>query len=460
MKILRTLVFAAALVAVCSCASSPAKSADAGPAAPDAAASAAVAPASPAAASASIQGVDLALFAGAKEECRVVLEKSAALASEGKWKSAVAVLDDYDKDAADPYILALKTRLLLAGAVASDALLAFAVVDLDPGQDIEKLRAAAEEYELFDFDPAALADAQAAKGVKIPPILSITLGDYYYDVLVNCQDSWDISPYEIASLGAARYRDAFEGGLFMLDSLKKQSELYSGLEMYEQVEPVYKKIIELDPDDPSVHYGYAISLQKRDKIPEMLDELDLAIEAYGDSQDKAGIIALAAITASDEGDAARSEAYLADSDKSFAGTSLAGLLRHYVAVNVGDFELAASTAGKLIDEYGADLNVARDVVVIWYQAGDPEGLRAFMERRIAAGGESLTVANLEFLLAVLIMQDDMSEEDRSAANAALDDAEKRMAAELPPDDDVFTSIKSVRESLAPPASDEDAAEAE
>ncbi len=442
MKFLRTLIVATVVAAVFfSCASSPSKSAKAEPGATAAAQNGIV---------------DLKPFEAASKQCKQVLEKSVALASNGKWKSAVALLDDYDKEAADPFILALKTKLLLAGAVASDALLSFAVVDLEPGQDIEELRASAEDYELIPFDPAALADAQAAKGVKIPPILSITLGDYYYDVLVNCQDSWDISPYEIASMGAMRYRDAFDGGLFILDSLKKQSELYSGLEMYEQVEPIYKKIIELEPDNPGTHYGYAISLQKRDKIPEMLDELDLAIKAYGDSQDKAGVIALAAITASDEGDSARSEAYLAASDKSFAGTSLAGMLRHYVAVNTGKYDIAASTAGKLVDEYGTDLNVVRDVVVIWFQSGSTDTLRAFLEKKIADGGKNLTVANLEFLLAVLIMQNEMTDKDRAAATAALDDAEKRMATELPPDDQVFTSIKSVRNELTPPASDKGA----
>ncbi len=432
MKIIRSLVLiAAVLAAALSCASSPTK-------------------AEPIAQPAAAEGlVDLKPFAAASEASRAALAKSVALATDGKWKSAIDALDAFDAAAADPYVLALKTKLLLAGAVDSDALRSFAVIDLEPGQDLETMRVSDQDYDLFGFDPIALAEAQAAKGVAAPPILSVTLGDYYYEVLVTSQEMWDISPYEIAAMGAMKYQDAFDGGLFVDASLRRLTELYSGLEMYAEVEPVYRKIIETDPDDPLLHYGLALSLQKMEKLPEMLDELDLAIKAYGDSEDKAGVIALASITASDLGDKARSEAYLAASDASFAGKSIAGLLRHYVAVNLGDIAATEAAAGKVLDEYGADFNVARDVVVIWFQNGEAADVRLFVEKRVAAGGESLTIGNLELLLAMLILQGEMGDQERASATAALDDAEKRMKEALPADDPVFATIADVRLALAP-----------
>jgi len=438
MKTIRSLVLITAILALAaSCASSPKK------------AETAAEPTAEAAAEPAAGLVDLKPFSSASEACRAALAKSVALASDGKWKSAIDALDGFDAQAADPYVLALKTKLLLAGAVDSDALRSFAVIDLEPGQDLETMRISDQDYDLFSFNPVALAEDQAAKGVAAPPILSVTLGDYYYEVLVTSQDMWDISPYEIAAIGAMKYQDAFDGGLFVEESLRRLTELYTGLEMYAEVEPVYRKIIETDPDDPLLHYGLALSLQKRDKLPEMLNELDLTIKAYGDSQDKAGVIALASITAFDLGDKARSEAYLAASDASFAGTSMAGMLRHYVAVNIGDIAATEAVAGKLLDDYGTDFNVARDVVVIWFQNGDPEDLRGFVDQRVAAGGESLTVGNLELLLAMLILQEEMSDQDRAAATAALDDAEKRMKEKLPADDPVFATIDEIRMALSP-----------
>jgi len=456
MKIIKVVALSAAILALAvSCASRPAKSApDATPqaatpaAAPQPAVAAAPSAAQPAA-PASV--VDLAQYASASKACYAVLEKAAALAAQGKWKSAVAAIDEFDMDSEDPFALALKTSLLLKGAVGNDADRSFAVVDLEPGQDLDALRQAGGEYALVAFDPPALAAAQSSKGVAAPPILSITLGDYYYDALVNFQDQWEISPYEIAGKVADHYKAGFGGGLYIPASLRKQTEVLSVLEFYEEAVPVYQKLLALEPKDPLSHYGYALVLQKLNKPAEMLVELDRAIEDYGDSEDRLGVVALASKTASELGDAAKAEAYLAKTDKELAGKSLAGMLRHFVAVSLGNRAAAEAAAGKLVDEYGTDAAVVRDMIVIWYQAGQAADARSFLEKRIPMGGKSLAVANLEFYLAVLLMQDDMPEADRAAAKIALDDAEKRMKEALPPEDPIFASIASVREALTPPA---------
>jgi hypothetical protein len=455
MKILPVIALsAAALVLAASCASAPPKATE--PVAPAAAAPAvaapapaAPAPAAPVAASPAAV-VDLQPYKSASKDCYAALEKADALAAQGKWKSAVAVIDAFDKDSADPFALAMKTSLLIMGAVGNDVDRAFAVVDLEPGQDLDTLRQSEQQYDLVEFNPPALAAAQSAKGVAAPPVLSLGLGDYYYDVLTNFQDAWEISPFEIAVNAAEQYKIAFAGGLYTLASLKKQAELYSGLEKFDEVEPVYKKIIELDPKDPVTHYGYAIALQKLEKPAEMMAELDLAIAGYGDSQERLGIVALASKTAYEQGDKARSEAYLAKTDKELAGTALAGMLRHFVAVGVGNKEAAAAAAGKLFDEYGKDNGTMRDMIVIWYQAGAGADAVAFIDTRLAKGGESLAIANLQFYKAVLLLQEEMSDDQRATATAALDDAEKRMKAALPAEDPIFASIASVREALTPP----------
>jgi hypothetical protein len=468
MRIIHVIALSAAVLALAaSCASSPKKGTEAPVADAAAASASAAAPVEQSAApdqQAPISSlvVDLGPYQSASAACRAALERADALASEGKWKSAIAAIDAFDKDSADPFALALKTKLLLAGAVGNDSDRSFAVVDLEPGQDLDSLRQSGEEYELAAFDPAALAAAQSAKGIAAPAILSLTLGDYYYDVLSNFQDQWELSPFEIAEKAAEEYKASFAGGLFVIASLRNQGEVLSGLERFEEAQPVYAKILELAPEDPLSHYGYALVLQKLEKPAEMLEQLDLAIKLLGDSQDRLGIVAMAAKAAAEMGDPARAEAYLAKTDAELAGTSLAYMLRHFVAVSIGDKEAAAAAAGKIVDEYGQDNATVRDAIVIWYQAGAGADALAFIDARVAAGGESLTIANLEFYKAVLMLQSDMSDEDRAAAAAALDDAEKRMTEGLPAGDPLFESIAGVREALTPPppeaAADEEPAE--
>ena len=182
---------AAALLLALSCASSPAK-ASATSSAPkgvptDAALPAAATPAATAAATSAPAAVDppaaaadpasalaerLKPYAAAAADCRNALEKAESLSEQGKWKSAFQALEDFDKANADPYALAMKTSILLRGAVRSDMNRAFGLADLAEGQSLEELRNGEGDYEPLAFDPPALADAQAAKGVSAPGILS------------------------------------------------------------------------------------------------------------------------------------------------------------------------------------------------------------------------------------------------------------------------------------------------
>ena len=89
----------------------------------------------------------------------------------------------FDKANVDPFALAMKTSLVLRGAVRSDMHRSFGLADLEEGQDLDGLRKGEGDYTPIPFDPPALADEQASHGVAAPGILSKMLGDYYYDVL-------------------------------------------------------------------------------------------------------------------------------------------------------------------------------------------------------------------------------------------------------------------------------------
>jgi tetratricopeptide (TPR) repeat protein len=435
---------AAALALALSCASAPAKVAAPAPVP-------AALPATPAAAPASEISAALKPYAAATQAGRAALEKAATLSSQGKWKSAYQALEDFDAADADPFALAMKTSIFLLGAVRSDMNLSFSLVDLEEGQDVETLRNEEGDYTLMDFDPQALADAQAAKGVAAPGILSKELGDYYYDVFARFAGQWAMSDEDILGRIAENYGKAYGAGIFDAASLSNHAETLVRLNRGDDSLPIFRKAIELDPKSAKLLYGYAVSLAFSGKKAEALAELDEAIAAYGDDSDKVGAIALGAKTASELGDDARAQGYFALADAAFPESPTPGVVRHMVAVETGRKGEAILAADGLIAAYGSNPNVVRSLISTWYSAGEAATAREFLERSIAKGGGDMTVATLDFYLAVLLSQDSPSAEDRAAALAALDGAESRFQAALGPDNEVYGIIAEIRASLQSPA---------
>jgi tetratricopeptide (TPR) repeat protein len=396
----------------------------------------------------------LKFYAGASEGAKGACERAESLAAAGKWKSAFKVVDDFDKDSADPYVLAMKTSIVLRGAVRSDMHSSFGLVDLEAGQDVETLRNTDGDYETQLLDPPALAAAQAAKGVEAPGILSKLLGDYYYDVLGHFAGKWTISDDEILAKMAENYGRAYAAGVYDGESLVNQAESLVRLNRGDESEAIYRKAMELEPDNAAIRYGYASSLVYRDKKAEALPEIDKAILAYGDSTDRVNAIALGARVAAQLGDDARMESYFALADKGFPDSPSSGLLRHLVLLEVGKKDAAAAVADSVVAGYGSNPNVVRALVSAWYSSGDIASARSFLERNVAKGGDDMTIGTLDFYLAVLLTQESPSDADKVVALKSLDDAESHLKASLGGDSSVYGVIADMRSALrASPARD-------
>jgi hypothetical protein len=352
-------------------------------------------------------------YAFATKDCRAALEKAEALAARGKWKSAFAALDGFDKANTDPYALAMKTSLARRGAVSSAAYRSFGFVDLEEGQDLETLREDGVGRDETPFDPPALAEAQAAKGVAAPGILSKELGEYYYEVLVRFSGEWSLSDGEIAAKAILEYSKAERAGAMDGESLLK----YSSVLVYS------------------------------DKKAEALREIDASIAAYGESEDRVNAIALGARIASRLGDSAREEGYYALADKGFPKSPTPGILRHMIAVEAGRKEAAQAVAEALVASYGSNPNVLRAIVSSWIASGERATARSFLQGSIAKGGGDGTLGALNFYLAVLLAQGDPSDEDKAAALAALAAAASHFKASVGADSEVYRVMDYMRESL-------------
>jgi Uncharacterized protein conserved in bacteria containing a divergent form of TPR repeats len=401
----------------------------------------------------------LRFYSSASKDCAAALQKSAALADAGKWRSAFGALEDYDATNADPYALAMKTSLVLRGAVRTDRHRAFGLADIVEGQTLESLRQGAGDYEEIPLDPPALAAAQAAAGVAKPGILAKELGDYYCDVIARFSGQWFLADDQVVARAIDEYRAAFDLGAYDAASLRNYAEALVRGDRAEESEPIYRKAIELDGGDAELRFSFAMSLVYRGKKAAALPEIDAAIAAYGGDSDKINAIALGARTAASLGDAARAEGYYASAEKAFPHTATAGILRHMIAVESKDAVAAADAADATVAAYGSNPNVVRALVSAWVATGDSAAARAFLERNIAKDGDDLTIGALEFYLAVLLAQGSPSPADRAAALGALDAAASRLKrgiGEGGQDNGVFGVIESLRRSLG--ADDEPAAE--
>lgn len=455
MKRLVAILLAISLLVALPCLSLFAQDAAASPAAPDTSQTPDIpqAPAAPAASQA--PAIDIVVFlkpyAAAPQESFVALQKAADLVARGKWKSAYESLDDFDKANADPFALAMKTSLMLQGAVRSDMHRAFGLVDLEAGQSLESLRGSQGDYEPIAFDPSALADAQASAGVPPPGILSKVLGDYFYDVLGRFSGQWALSDDEIMAKVLDNYGKAFSLEVYDRSSLLNYAEALVKSSRGDESDAVYRKAIRLGISDPEIRYDYAMALSYRGKKAAALVEIDKAIDYYGDSPDRINAIALGARTAAELGDKEKTEAYYAIADKDYPGNPTPGILRHMISIEMGDEAAAEAAASSLVASYGSNPAVIRSLVSDWYSAGDTDSALSFLSGGIAKGGDDMTLGNLDFYLAVLISQVSQSADDRQTALKALDDAEARFKSALGEDSQVFGVIDQIRQSLQPQA---------
>jgi tetratricopeptide (TPR) repeat protein len=338
---------------------------------------------------------------------------------------------------------------VLRGAVRSDMHRSFGLVDLEEGQDLDTLRNSAGDYAPLEFDPPALAEAQAAKGVAAPGILSKELGDYYFDVIGRFSGQWALSDADILAKVAENYDMAYAAGVFDGPSLINQAETLVRLDRGDDSEPIYLKAIELDPKSAKLLFSYSMSLAYRGKKAEALPEIDRAIAAYGEDPERINALALGVRTASEIGDEAKVQAYYAVVDKDYPDNPTPGILRHMIGVETGDKAAAAAAADGLVVSFGSNPNVVRTVISTWFSAGDGASAHEFLVRNIAKGGEDMTIGTLNFYLAVLLSQGAPGEADKAAGLAALDDAEARFKPVLGPDNEVFGVIAEMRAAFQP-----------
>jgi Flp pilus assembly protein TadD len=393
-------------------------------------------------------------YAAASPECREVLLVALAHAVEGRWSSAFEALNAFDPDDADPYALAMKTSIAISGFAQSARHLAFGFKDLEEGEDLETLRASGIEYGLTELDPPAMADAQEKAGKTSPPVLSKALGDYYYDVYSRFEGQWLLGDEEIGSRSVANYERALSAGLFDRDSLMNHAEMLMRISRAAESEPLYRRVLEIEPGNPTASYNLAMSYFLSDRKAEGLDQLDAAIGLIPQPEQRFEAIAVGARTAMEFGDDGRYESYLARADEEFPENPSPLMLRHALSIERGDDEAADRAADALMDKWASDPTIVRAIVSSWYNAGEADAAYAFLRRSIEGTTDDMEIGTLQFYLAVLLVQDETGEEAKAKAVALLDEAEAHMSKVFDPEEQVFAVIDMIRRQILGQAEEE------
>jgi len=417
----------------------PSLSAQSAPAAPSAPPTAA-APAAPAAAS-------LDLYAGASADCRKVLDEAGKLIADGKWMSAYSALESFDKGDADPWALALKIEICMRGYVQTKEHRSFSLVDLEPGQTLEALRAGEGQYELFDFDPMAAAQAQEAAGVEPPLILTVAIGDYYFSVQDLFPGQWFLSDEEVCTRALACYERAVAAGLSNAETFVREGILLLRFEQPAEAEARIRKALALDPGYPDAHLNLAIAVGQQGRFDEAYAAVDAALAGYRDADHRYMAYMLGARIAASS-DRARAEAYLAAAEKEFPRDPSPGLFRHMLAIQLGDADAANAAADAVLDRFSDSPYVVRTILTDWLGNDDLDLAMGFLDRSLVRmAGQDACLGILGFYKALLITEV-KGTDGYAEAMSVLDAAEASFHRAYAPDNQVFSAVAQLRAQLA------------
>lgn len=385
------------------------------------------------------------LFVDAPAADQELIAKAEELAAQGKWLSAWKALAEYDAENANPFILAEKIRIALDGYAQTTYHLAFGFVDLAEGLDLESARAGAVEVtDVAEFNPVDLAKAIEDKGGAVPPVLSMRLGDFYYTVWKDYQGQWLKEDAEILATAVEGYDRALAYDMYSAQSLGRQSEMLMALQRFDAAETVVKKGLELEPDSNVLVLRLAdiyFSAGRYDEVYPLADKV-IATAANDNEVNDGYVVAIKSGLSSSNKEAL--EKYISGFEKSFPMEYMPGLVRHLVAVQLGDAEAADAAADAVTEAFPGNPDVIRSLLSTWLSASDPESGARYLTRAIAKASSDDAMAALYFYKALLGPEIAQTDEVLNQALVDLATAEDYFKKSYPEGHEVFGMIDQLR----------------
>ena len=384
-------------------------------------------------------------YGDAPEADRAIVAKAEELAAQGKWASAWTALSEFDTTNSNPYVLAEKIRLALDGFAQTNLHLIFGFVDLAEGQDLDFARSGGIDVaEPVEFNPGDLAKAIEEKGEAVPPVLSMMLGDFYHSVWKNYEGQWIQDDMETLAMGAEQYERALAYDTFTAGSLDRQSEILVTMERFEAAESVIAKSLELQPDNNQLTLRLADVYFATGRHADVYPLADKVIASPADENELNDAYISAIKTGLATTDKETLERYMVGFEASFPGQYIPGLIRHIVAVQLGDAGAADAAADAVTAAFPGNPDVIRSLLSTWLSVNDYASGFSYLDRTIALTTGDEAFAALYFYRALLAGETAETPEAIVPALADLEKAEEYFKKTYPEGNEVFTMIDQLK----------------
>jgi len=295
---------------------------------------------------------DKDIYEAAPDTVRSRIAAADKLISSKKYESAYSALGVDDSE----YIIFKKTELLTTCYLESVNHKTFALKDLKKSENLADLRGTPGKYKGISYDPEDVVRKFTA-GKEMPPILHLTLGHYYYDVLLLYRGCWLKSDEELQSLALEHYTAAVNADCYNFTYLCEYGEVLAGAGDIAGANKSFARALEMDKSDSRVWYNYGVTCLRLKDYKEALEAAKkadalLSKGAKNRSAEDTGFLLAAA--------------YSYNGDNANALKTLKALQKKY-----RDDPLPAFQAGTIYIESGDDKNAEKAFVEAYRR--DPAG---------------------------------------------------------------------------------------
>ena len=332
-----------------------------------------------------------AFFDEAPANSKLTIAKAEELTWDGQWLSAWKILEITDPNNRDPYMLAKKIRTMLDGNTSLDLFQGFSIANMPPDGDWEAAcEAGTLDEDYFDFDPHSAVQALLKRGVKVPPVLAAALGDFYYSAYYDYDDSSFLSLDEIRDNALHWYDIANENFVLVeLESIMHYAELLMDAGRADEAVSILEDETEWEPEDIELRLQLIDAYIATGKNSGAFSELDRLIEMTPSNEDAREFYHRAFELALKIQDQQALNRYLAAFEKKYPNDWLAGLVRHRVAVQTGNYMAAQTIADGLMKQFPLNTELLEGLLSNWldylnYNSTIAEAGLAFLDRWVVA----------------------------------------------------------------------------
>lgn len=195
-----------------------------------------------------------------------------------KYSTAFQLLSDLDPENKNPEAFRRKIDICIDNYIMSMGHQMFALKNLEPGEEINKLRGRDGSYDMYSLDVATIA-TQLIADYPENYELKFAIGRYYHSMHLNCGNC-SMSATERITKFERLFEECYENDVYDYFSFYGIAYAKINKQEYEASIPFFLRSIELNDEYASSHYNLAIAYLYLEKREKSIEYAKNAIERY------------------------------------------------------------------------------------------------------------------------------------------------------------------------------------